>query len=169
MKVDVRGKLCLQENVVGMLRGIYLVQPHTIHWHFLKNKGYWSLLDTCPKVPLIDKQSSTPCLSFLYSSRSSLSAKLIEEKGWMESPPALCILKGGGCAGAGILARWNQVMLKVHTVSTGCVARETHPQVVAHFSGKSANSNTSSTANNPGEGPRLVVDCKHSLSLLSEK
>lgn len=82
------------------VRGVYLIQTHNTHWYFLKDKGLCSFLDTCPKVPLIYTESSTPCLSSLYRSGSSLACEAHRRKGVNgESPPALFGLKGGQSSG----------------------------------------------------------------------
>lgn len=74
-KIMFTGKCCRD------VRGVYLIQTHSTHWHFLKDKGHRSLLDTCPKVPLIHTESSTPCFASLYRSRSSLACEAHRRKG----------------------------------------------------------------------------------------
>lgn len=66
----------------GDVRGFYLMWTHSTHWYFLKHKGHCSVLDTCPKVPLIDTESPTPCLSSLYCTGELLRpVKLTGEQG----------------------------------------------------------------------------------------
>lgn len=57
------------------VRGFYLIQTHSTHWYFLKDKGHCSLLDTCPKVPLINRVICSVSPEVLWP------VKLTEEQG----------------------------------------------------------------------------------------
>ena len=85
------------------VRGFYLIQTHNTHWYILNDKGHCSLLDTFPKVPLINKEPSTPCLSSLYCSGSSLACEAHRRKGVNgQSPHALFGLEDSRSSEAGL-------------------------------------------------------------------
>ena len=138
------------------VRGFYLIQTHSTHWYFLKDKGHCSLLDTCPKVPLIHTESSTPCLSSLYRSGSSLACEAHRRKGVNgESPHASFGLKGGRSSGAG-LAGW---MMRPGSVQGPHSSERVYSQGDTHKwfhvpqesqPSKQSNSNTSSRASYSG-------------------
>lgn len=141
------------------VRGFYLTQTHNTHWYFLKNKGHCSLLDTCPKVPLIYTESSTPRLSSLYCSRSSLACEAHRKKGVNREPP--CLRWSEGRWELWDWASWLDAL-------TGSIARET-PMSGFIFPKQVSlpDSPTPTHLQEPvprGKEHRLAVDFKSSLS-----
>lgn len=59
------------------------------HWYFLKDKGHCSLLDICPKVPLINTEPSAPCLRKFFCLQSSQ-----KNRGEWKEPPCLIWSEG---------------------------------------------------------------------------
>lgn len=126
MKVDVRGKIMFTEKCCRDVRGFYLIQTHSTHWYILNDKGHCSLLDTFPKVPLINKEH------LLHVSLPSTApevlwpAKLTEEKGWMDRALMLCLVWRvvGALRLAFLAGWWSQALFRVPTAPKGSTARE---------------------------------------------
>lgn len=65
------------------VRGFYLIQTHSTHWNFLKDKRHGSLLDTCPKEPLIHSHRGIYSVSLFPPTAPEVlwPVNLTEEKG----------------------------------------------------------------------------------------